>query len=141
MADVPADRDAATFRYFAYGSNMWPARIHARCPSARAVGIATLVGWRAVYDKPSLDGSAKLNIRRDPGATVTGVVYDIDAEDRPRLDAAEPGYQVIETSAGLAYAYLGQPATVPPFDWYVSLVEAGARVHGLTPPPAPAERA
>jgi hypothetical protein len=105
------------------------------------VGIATLVGWRTAYDKPSLDGSAKLNIRRDPAGTVSGVVYEIAATDRGHLDAAEAGYRAIDTAVGLAYAYLGQPATVPPFGWYVDLVEAGARVHGLTPPPAPLGRA
>jgi gamma-glutamylcyclotransferase len=122
------------FRYLAYGSNMWPPRMRGRCPSARVVGTVTLHGWRAVYDKPSRDGSAKLNIRPDAAASVQGVVYVVADHERTRLDAAEPGYAAIETPVGLTFVYEGAPVTVPPYDWYVELVEAGAREHGLTPP-------
>ena len=126
-----------TFRYLAYGSNMRSPRMRERCPSARVIGTATLSGWRATHDKPSRDGSAKLNIRPEPSSAVAGVVYTVADADRARLDAAEPGYVAIETPVGLTYTYEGEPATVPPYDWYVELVEAGAREHGLTPPRAP----
>lgn len=33
-----------TFLYFAYGSNMLPARLQARCGSARVIGAATAAG-------------------------------------------------------------------------------------------------
>ena len=122
-----------SFRYFAYGSNMWVPRMVSRCPSARFVSTAAVAGWRAVYDKPSLDGSAKLNLRPDRDATVSGVVYEIDDADRPALDAAEPAYEPVELPVGLAYVYRGEPTTVPPFEWYVDLVGAGARAHGLPP--------
>lgn len=122
------------FRYFAYGSNLWMPRMRERCPSARVVGPSLLHGWTAVCDKPSTDGSAKLNIRPDADGAVAGVVYQIDDAERPRLDAAEPRYRAIETPAGLAYAYDGPPTLARPHDWYVDLVVAGARSHGLEPP-------
>jgi cation transport regulator ChaC len=126
-----------TFRYFAYGSNLWLPRMRERCPSARFVLVATLPGWVAVYDKPGADGSAKLNIRPNEDATVAGVVYEIDAAERALLDAAEPSYTPIETALGLTYAYAGPAATSPPADWYVAIVEAGARFHGLPLPARP----
>jgi gamma-glutamylcyclotransferase len=126
-----------TFRYFAYGSNMWTPRMMARCPSARVVGTAHLDGWRRVYDKPSTDGSAKLNIRAEPGSRVPGVVYEIADVERSRLDAAEPRYSPVSTEAGLTYVYDGEPTSEPPHPWYVELVDNGARSHGLEPPPQP----
>lgn len=127
---------AVTFRYFAYGSNMHTPRMQGRCPSARPVGTAVLHGWQAVYDKPSTDGTAKRNIRPRAGAEVRGVVYEIEDDERPALDAAEPRYTPLETPHGLAYHYGGEPTDVPPADWYVELVEAGARAHGIDGEPA-----
>ncbi len=129
-----------TFRYFAYGSNMLTRRMQDRCPSARTVGTAVLAGWRAVYDKPSNDGSAKLNIRPDAAAKVEGVVYEISEHERADLDAFEGGYTPIETVVGLTYVYSGEAATVLPEDWYVAMVEDGAHAHGVTPPEAPDAR-
>ena len=129
-----------TFRYFAYGSNMWPPRMRARCPSARIVGTAVLPGWRAVYDKPSVDGSAKLNIRTHTTDSVQGVIYEIGDRERELLDSAEPEYSPLDTPVGLVYAYGGEAATVLPADWYVAIVEAGAHAHGLSPPGAPGTR-
>lgn len=124
-----------SFRYFAYGSNLWPPRLRSRCPSAEVVDTATLDGWVALYDKPSTDGSAKLNIRPDVSGKVRGVVYEIDDTDREALDAAEPGYTPIRVMIGeqrvLTYTYEGSPFHGPPYDWYVEMVAAGARHHGL----------
>ena len=123
-----------TFRYFAYGSNLWLPRMRGRCPSARLIGTAVLRGWTAVYDKPSRDGMAKLNIRPLGDGTVWGVVYEIETHERARLDTAEPRYEPIDTTVGLAYAYGGPPTTATPAEWYVAIVEAGARSHGLVAP-------
>ena len=123
-----------TFRYFAYGSNMHTPRMQERCPSARPIATAVLTDWQAVYDKPSTDGSAKLNIRPRAGAEVRGVVYEIEDHDRAALDAAEPRYTPIETARGLTYTYEGAPVTVPPADWYVAIVKAAARSQGFEAP-------
>lgn len=131
-----------TFRYFAYGSNMWAPRMRERCPSARVARTAVLTGWVAVYDKPSTDSSAKLNIRPSATRSVAGVVYEIDESERASLDEAEPLYRAVETPVGLTYVYDGEPTALLPHAWYVRIVEAGARSHGLMAPVvqrAPAE--
>jgi len=127
-----------TFRYFAYGSNMWLPQLRGRCPSAVVLGPVQLAGWRAVYDKPSVDGSAKLNVRPSEGSIVDGVLFEIDDSDRLALDSAEPRYDAvtIELDGGqaLAYTWTGEAFTEPPYEWYVSMVEAGAKPHGFEPP-------
>ena len=129
-----------TFLYFAYGSNMWLPQIRSRCPSARAIGGAVLVGWEAVYDKPSLDGSAKLNIRAREDSIVNGVLFEIEDSERATLDDAEPRYDPITVEVGgrdvLTYTWTGEAFTKPPYEWYVSMVEAGARSHGVQTLPA-----
>lgn len=122
-----------TFRYFAYGSNLWEPWLRSRCPSASAVGTARLEGWTGVYDKPSVDGSAKLNIRPDPDGSIEGVVYEINDSERGALDLAEPLYSPILTEHGLTYTYEAEPSEALPYDWYVAVVAKGASEHGLRP--------
>lgn len=129
-----------TFRYFAYGSNMWPPQIRSRCPSARPLGVSRLDGWAAVYDKPSVDGSTKLNIRRGD-AWVDGVVFELADSDRVALDAAEPLCTPVSVHIDgvetLTYAYEGDPTPGPPYDWYQAIVESGAAAFGIHAPVPP----
>jgi ribosomal protein S18 acetylase RimI-like enzyme len=123
------------FRYFAYGSNLWPPQLRSRCGSAVAIGPARLIGWRLVCDKPSADGSLKLNIRPDPASTVEGVIYRIDDGERQALDAAEPLYSPVvvdvDGRTALTYAFEGEPATGAPYDWYAATCALGASCHGI----------
>lgn len=123
------------FRYFAYGSNLWAPHLRSRCPSARIMGKGVLEGWTAVYDKPSLDGSAKLNIRPDGQGYVEGVIYEIEDGERQRLDEAEPLYTPLKVEVdgleALVYVYEGEPFAALPYDWYVAVAVTGARSHGL----------
>lgn len=129
-----------SFLYFAYGSNLWPPQIHSRCPSARFVATASISGWRAVYDKSSSDGSAKLNLRPGPGETTHGVVYDIADDERADLDRAEPGYIPFQVAAtppvgppmeALTYRWNHPGTDALPYDWYVASVVRGALCHGM----------
>ena len=129
-----------SFRYFAYGSNLWPAQIRSRCPTAAVLGLATMSGWSAVYDKPGADGTAKLNLREADGSDVHGVVYEIDDVERSALDLAEPGYTPFVLDATLAsgevvealtYRWEPEGTAGAPVDWYVAMVDAGAVYHGL----------
>lgn len=128
-----------SFLYFAYGSNLWPPQMRSRCPSATPVGTAAIKGWRLVYDKPSTDGSAKLNIRPDPIGRVEGMVYQIEDGERQYLDRAEPLYTPIEVDVdggpALTYHYQGEPTDEAPYDWYVAVARLGAASLGLDEEP------
>jgi ribosomal protein S18 acetylase RimI-like enzyme len=97
-------------------------------------------GWQAVYDKPSVDGSAKLNIRPAEGFVVDGVLFEIEDSEREALDHAEPRYDPISIDVGgreaLTYTWTAEAFTGLPYEWYVSMVEAGANSHGVQPPHA-----
>ena len=56
--------------YFAYGSNMSPKQMQARCPGARPAGKAELSGWRFIITKR---GTA--NIVPAEGGTVIGTLW------------------------------------------------------------------
>lgn len=125
--------------YFAYGSNLKLARMRARVASARALATARLDGFRLALDKRGSDGSGKANLARQPGTSVWGVVYRLDPEHWPVLDAHEPGYRRVPvgvwTEGGEleAETYLARIHTDDPvaWDWYKRLIVEGAREHGL----------
>jgi cation transport regulator ChaC len=70
--------------HFAYGSNMSRALMGSRCPGARALGIATLSGWRFVIN-PEGFGS----IAVQAGGRVLGVVWRLGARDLVAINAYE----------------------------------------------------
>ncbi len=74
--------NAPTFLYFAYGSNMNPERMRRRLPEARAVGRASLHGWRLVE-------RLYADIERAKGGRVNGVLYCVTPTELHRLDAYE----------------------------------------------------
>lgn len=138
---MPADDKLVVF---AYGSNMLTRRLRKRCPSAIAIGRAILMGYAIRWHKRSTDGSGKCDVVQtaDKGAVAHGVVFRIDAADKPALDQAEGlghGYDdalVTVTCNGKPLVALMYRATdvVPslaPYSWYKAMVIAGAREHGL----------
>ena len=76
-----------TFLYFAYGSNLNPEQIRRRIPEARAVGRATLRGWKLVE-------RLYADIERSRGSRVEGVLYLVTKTELHRLDLYE-GYPSI----------------------------------------------
>ncbi len=125
--------------YFAYGSNLTSARMCARVPSARFVGVARLSGWRLTLDKRGADGSGKANLAPDARAQVWGAAYRLDANEWSGLDAHEPGYERREIQILLgkrvqtAWTYVSGLRTRDPVahEWYKRLIVDGARDHGL----------
>lgn len=133
-----------TFLYFAYGSNMLTRRLMRRAPSALAVGIGFVEGHKISFDKVSVDGSGKCDIRPtgNPADRVYGVLFSIDVRERNGLDQAEglgDGYcdseMPVKTEAGssVAVTYLAKStnAEMRPYDWYKEIVVAGAVEHRL----------
>lgn len=137
---------ADSFLYFAYGSNMFTSWLcqPARCPSARAVGIAELRGYELLWHKPSIDKSGKCDVVAVdmPGAATLGVLYEIAANEKSALDRAEglnKGYDEVEVEvlcdgrqvAATTYRATNIDPAIRPFTWYRALVIAGAKEHGL----------
>jgi carbon-monoxide dehydrogenase small subunit len=127
-----------TFRYFAYGSNMWTERLRNRVSSARPCGVATLTGYSIRFHKRSTcDHSGKCNIIRtaSPDDQVTGVVFEIDRQQKHLLDQAEGGYQDVFLDDLNAFLYLAKADSIDenlvPYSWYKDFVIAGARENGL----------
>ncbi|MFN2166399.1 MAG: gamma-glutamylcyclotransferase family protein, partial [Anaerolineae bacterium] len=128
-------------RYFAYGSNLHPGWMRRRVPSARILGAATLPDHALAFRKRGRDGSAKSDAAPAADAVLPGAVYEMRADDLPRLGAAEGGYRqgavMVETAAGPVegFAWFAREehhvTGLPPWDWYVSLILEGARFHGL----------
>jgi hypothetical protein len=107
------------------------------------VATAVLADHALRFHKRGRDGSAKCDVLPEPGARVHGVVYRVDAADRPALDRSEGGYDrvdvVLQLAAGTcrAFTYRARPAFVDPglrpYDWYRDVVCLGARHQGLPP--------
>ncbi len=133
----------SSFLYFAYGSNMLTARLTARCPSARAVGVAQTADHQVAFSKKGRDDSGKATLVRREGAVQTGVLFRIAECDLPMLDEAEgDGYVRIDdfdivAKNGCArqtcktYMARQHHPDLAPFDWYLALIIAGAIEHNL----------
>jgi gamma-glutamylcyclotransferase len=130
--------------YLAYGSNLHPVRLHERVPSASVVGVVLIAGHRLQFSKVGADASGKCTmlasgIRND---IVYGVLYEMDAGHKNRLDRAEgkgAGYEEHEMPCELGetrytpFTYLAQANYIDdnlrPYSWYRDMVLEGARYH------------
>lgn len=133
--------------YFAYGSNLHPARLRARVGDVELVATAVLRGARLAFRKVGQDGSAKADVVFAQGTpdTVPGAVYRLTEEQAVVLDGVEGvgrGYERRTVDVELdgaerrrCFTYLAMPAyvdeTLRPFAWYVELVVHGAGYHGF----------
>lgn len=76
--------------YAAYGSNLDPARMLARCPHSPFRGVGWLSGWRLTFagEDHGWDG-AMATIVEDAGHHVFVCLYDVTPEDERELDRWE----------------------------------------------------
>jgi len=134
-------------RYFAYGSNMHPEQMSARCPSARLVGLARLVDFRLAFTRESkvtYPGSGVADVVAAPGHIVWGALYSISEPDLGALDRLEgagvayarEAVEVIdgegETISAVTYVVIRKSAReIAPSVEYMSRMIAGARACGL----------
>ena len=139
---------AAAVAIFTYGSNMASHRMTERAPSARVLGSGRLTRHALRFHKTGRDGSGKADAfftGRSEDA-VWGVVYEISAPDKARLDLIEGlGRDYFEREVTLSPAAAANPGGVRiytasmqmidgrlrPYPWYKALVLEGAREHGL----------
>lgn len=127
--------------YFAYGSNMDEAALRTRCAKARLIGNARLPRHRFV-----LMANGYASVRRDPGAEVHGVLFDLALSDVRPLDRYEEIARGLYTKAMQpvvrqggqpcrALIYFGtDPATGGiPAPGYMESIAAAARTAMLPP--------
>lgn len=76
--------------YAAYGPNMDPARMVARCPHSPFRGTGWLTGWRLTFggEDAGWDG-AMATVVEHAGSQVFVCLYDVSAQDEKVLDAWE----------------------------------------------------
>jgi hypothetical protein len=126
--------------HFAYGSNMSRALMRARCPTAAALGTATLQYWRFII---GVEGHG--SIAPQPGGIVHGVLWRLGPRDLTALNAYECidcGLYMrrilpVRRGAGLlpALVYvLRRPGEGRPRPAYIHLVAAAAREWDLPEP-------
>ena len=133
-------------KYFAYGSNLLPLRLRQRVASSKALGHTSLSGYQLRFHKKGQDGSGKCNVLYTGEAQhrVFGVVYEMRADERDLLDAAEnlgKGYELVHHQVQVqadnhqVFLYVAPPDYIDdsllPYSWYRDLVVQGARTHGL----------
>lgn len=126
--------------YAAYGSNLHPARLAERLPSARLLGTGHLQHWSLRFYKRSKDDSGKCSILSGSEG-VFFAISEISARDKLALDRIEglgDGYAEVSLHIppfGDCASYVAQESHVDyalrPYDWYQALVLAGARFHGF----------
>jgi len=116
------------------------ARLRARVPSATSLGCHRLLGHDLRYHKAGQDGSGKCDAFFTGRAedVVYGVLFEMDAKDKPALDAAEGlgvGYDAKQVSVkdaqggvhtALTYIALRIDTRCQPYDWYLHHVQVGA---------------
>jgi len=141
--------------YFAYGSNLEPNQMLARCPQHRVVGLAVLRDHRIAFPLYSQRwGGGVASVVTTHGESVWGVLHDLTESDLAALDGYEgfrgPADQhnvydrdhvtveLIRPDDGsvprrvLAWTYLARPSNPsPPSRRYLDAILAGARHHRL----------
>ncbi|TWS98292.1 gamma-glutamylcyclotransferase family protein [Reyranella sp. CPCC 100927] len=133
--------------YFAYGSNMDPARLKMRCTDKGAPVLervaGRLDGWRLAFNKQRLNrpGEGAANVMEDPAGAVEGTLNRMPALGLDLLDVdegvargqyARHAVRVLRLDTGAtvdAVMYVALPAVVArdlrPPRWYLDHLLAG----------------
>ena len=139
--------------YFAFGSNMDPRQMAARCPAHRAIGRASLADHRLCFPRRSpVRHCGTAGLLPAGGHVIWGVLYELAGSDLVRLHAAEgyaPGRRAeenrhdfveievrLDSASGTkmrAFTYVARPdnsGAAPSADYLRHLID-GAEHHGL----------
>jgi len=141
--------------YFAFGSNLDPDQMRARCPAHKVVGLAALREHKLIFPIFSTSwGGGVASLQLSHGRDVWGLLYELSDEDLHTLDGYEgfrgPGdahnlyerepvwVELTRPEDGSvprrvkAAAYLAHTANPsPPSRRYMDAVIKGARAHKL----------
>ncbi|MBV9595066.1 MAG: gamma-glutamylcyclotransferase [Actinobacteria bacterium] len=126
--------------YAAYGSNMHPEQMLARCPQSPAAGIGWLTGWRLSFGGEEEFGweGALATIVPDHGSRVFVALYELspfDAESLDRWEFADSGvYRKIHVRVDAPDAPAAQNGSVLALVYVLNSYEGGlpsARTIGL----------
>jgi hypothetical protein len=138
--------------YFAYGADLNPARLGARAPGHRSLGVARLAHYRLVFPRYSRQwAGATASLAPSPEDVVFGALYDLPPDDIPVLHHHK-GYdpegppelnehvfrevsvrRLANPEPVSAWTYIAVPdnTTALPSRAYVNAILDGARYHGL----------
>jgi hypothetical protein len=76
--------------YFAFGSNLDPDQMRARCPAHRVIGLAVLRDHRLIFPIFSTGwGGGVASLQLSHGKDVWGILYELGDEDLRALDGYE----------------------------------------------------
>lgn len=129
--------------YFAYGANLDVRRFRRRCQSATVLGRARLPDHRLAFTRySSAEKGGVADIVAEPGASVWGVLYEIDPSCLGALDEYEGAPRAYRRGAVLvideagseheAIAYIAnRTGDFAPSRQYLAQIARGAREHGL----------
>jgi gamma-glutamylcyclotransferase (GGCT)/AIG2-like uncharacterized protein YtfP len=127
--------------YFAYGSNMLPARLIERIVKYHTAFKTVFPRHKFIYNKKSIDGTAKANVEPDDGAEVHGVCFEVDENDLGILKKYEGGYDqrniVVTAENGdevqaVTYISASVDSALKVSAEYKSMVLKGAKHWGLS---------
>jgi len=136
--------------YFAYGSNMDPEQIKARCPEAEFVGIGAMSDHTLCFPRRSIKRNCGVSsVAPRAGHDTWGVVYRLTPEDIEALDISE-GFRTDRPAESNSYNRVGvvvrindvptemvtyvavdQESPPLPNAAYLKHIREGARHHGL----------
>lgn len=134
-------------RYFAYGSNLNPPQMAARCPGHAVVARAVLRDHRLTFPCASASWAGGVaSVEPSAGDAVEGVLFELTAENEAALDRYEAVAEGVYRKATVrvvddagrtreALTYIANPQPPghhDPSPRYMKAIIDGARAHGLS---------
>ncbi len=130
--------------YFAFGSNMCPAQMVRRCPSAVRIGAGVLPDHTLRFPRRGAVWSGGIaDAAPEKGQEVHGVIYELSPEDMELLDGFEVSYDraIVEVvlqkgqSVDAVLYRLKEPlGHFPPGRAYLETMIRGARLASIPEP-------